>query len=414
MSSRLILFLIFAIFISYKSIKKNPVYLVMLLVAIYVVYPEKYIWGLEEFRIVFVLNIVLLIAVVTNYGKIDLAGDMISWLMITFCLVFYLSAHMAEVSPDAAVTNAVTFIKLLFFWFLLKTIIAELKNLDLFYWAALLSLSFLALWGVQQYVLGNVRLEGFGGGQIVGSNQLASALVWGVPVAWIKIGSTLVPKRDRIVAGCCLFVLLAGIVCTESRQAFLALLFYGLIFFVQSRRKILLTVMGAIIITFSLNYMPVNYFNRMETIQEYENDASAMGRIEQWRAAVKVWADYPVLGVGPKNYYLIASRYTVHPKVTHNTFFQILSEEGGVGIGLFLGIMLTTLYSLGRIIKQYEKDSSNDGRKIFMFASTARLSLLGILITCMFQNKAEHEIIYWSSAIASALLVNSKKNSIIQ
>lgn len=400
MSVRLIVFFIFAGYVAYRSFKYDPIYLTLLLVFIYFTYPEKYIWGIEEYRVVFLLNIVLLVSVLYVYKHITVFGDKYSIVLFLFTLSILISAIFAEVNNSIAMDYAINFLKLFVFWVLFKTVLSDLKKVELFYWVSLFSLTFLASWGVQQYVLGNIRLEDFGGGQISGSNQLASALVWGLPIAYFMLLYSN-NKKKKLLAGICLGILICGIICTESRQTFLALLFYVVYIFLTSNRKIILATAVSLLVIVGLNFVPSTYSDRMATIQDYEEDSSAIGRLEIWKAAVDVWRDYPLLGVGGRNLYLIADRYTSHVRVTHNTFFQILSEEGLVGILLFASLMGLAVLNLSKMIKKYRPPSANE--EIYHYASIARLSLFGVLVCCFFQNKAEHEFLYWPIAVLVAL-----------
>jgi len=42
-------------------------------------------------------------------------------------------------------------------------------------------------------------------------------------------------------------------------------------------------------------------------------------------------------------------------------------------------------------------------QNIFHYAAIAQMSLIGLLVICMFQNKAEHEFLYWPIAVIAAL-----------
>ncbi len=181
----------------------------------------------------------------------------------------------------------------------------------------------------------------------------------------------------------------------------MAILFYTGYVFVNSKRKVVLTVTVFLVLLCSLSLVPEGYFDRMETIQNYEEDTSSMGRIDTWKVAIRMWNDNPIIGVGGRNFFPMAARYTSHVRVTHNTYFQILSEEGLLGIVFFCGLMALALFDLGKIIRKYKPPSVNE--KCYCYASIARLSLMGTLICCFFQNKAEHEFLYWPLAITAAL-----------
>lgn len=401
---RLIAFSIFCILVFWKSCKTNPAYLMMLLIFMYFFYPEKYIWGIEEYRIVLLMNTALIVAVLIRYRTLNIYNDLYSVLMILLAGSFLLSAIYAKIDSRIAMDGAMQFIKALVFWIMLKNILAkDARNIELFFWVGMVSLSLLALWGVQQYHLGNIRLEDFGGPQIEGSNQLASAFIWGLPIAYYKAFGETGWKRYACFG--CLIILLMGVIFTESRQAFLALVLYGVCFFIVTRKKMFFITAVLVAALAVLPFVPSSYWDRMGSIGEYSHDASASGRLEMWSAAVEIFADYPVLGVGPDNFILIARYYVglgQHVRVTHNTIMQILSEQGVLGISIFCILIFYTLRGLWRISReQAEYPSQSDSLSNYSLAML--MSLAGVLVCSLFQNKADHEFLYWPAAVAAAL-----------
>ncbi len=400
MSIRLLLFVLLAIVVCVMAFNKRPMYLLGFIVVFYFVYPQKYIWGIDEYRIVMFLTIAAFICVIKEHG-IPLLSDKISFLMILLVLSVLISALNAAVGRDRAIDYAALFMKVVFFWFLLKTALSSYENIDFFYWVCILSATFLACWGVQQYLLGNSRLEGFGGGQIAGSNQLASALVWVLPMAYYKIFSE--KGLLRILAIFTFSSLLAGIICTESRQAFLAFLVMAILVTLVSKYKGRI-IFGALFLGLIVTFLaPSTYFDRMDTIKDYEEDSSAVGRLQQWVGALEMVKDYPLLGVGGDNFTVVIERYSGHSRESHNTFIQVLSEEGYFGFTIFLLLLFFTIRSLSVISKKNYSFSKESEKKAYYFSISARLSLIGLLVCCIFQNKFEHEFLYWSSAVAVAL-----------
>lgn len=399
MSLRLIIFFVFTIYLCSISYTKNRIYLASFLVFIYFLYPETYIWGIKEYRIVFLLNISLALFLFLNKEFVNPFQDKLSKYFFFFFVSVVLSAFAAKGSKDLSLDYAFLFFKVYLFWVLLRSCLCSEKNINFFYWVCLLSITLLSAWGIQQYILGNIRLEGFGGGQIVGSNQIAAAMVWAVPIAFfftIKYKGYL-----RLFCLACLIILLGGIVCTESRQAIVALVLCLPFYFKYVKYKSSFILGGILLTILATCFIPQEFYQRMETIQTYEEDASAQGRLEQWRGAYRMFLDYPLLGVGGRNYYHLAHNYVSHPRVTHNTYFQILSEEGFVGISIFLTLMVATLFRAKKLIKQ--SLAGEISQSIFYYAAIAQLSLIGLLVICLFQNKAEHEYLYWPIAVIAAL-----------
>ncbi|MBK7184325.1 MAG: O-antigen ligase family protein [Ignavibacteria bacterium] len=85
-------------------------------------------------------------------------------------------------------------------------------------------------------------------------------------------------------------------------------------------------------------FLPEQWFARMDTINEYQSDASAMGRINAWWMAWNLAKDQ-FFGGGFDIYNLANfSRYAPVPNdvhVAHSIYFQILGEHGFVGLFLF-------------------------------------------------------------------------------
>lgn len=397
---RLMIFFGLCTLVIVKAFRSGPIYLVQLLTFMYFVYPEKYIWGIENYRMVLVLNLVLIFITWYHHGRIDIFSDIFSKLILLLLFSFFISSQFALVSTAYAMEKTQLFLKLTIYFLTLKTLLSDARTVRLFYQGCLFSITLLAAWGIQQYALGNVRLEGFGGGQLLGSNQLASGLVWALPIGYFFMELTQGGWKKYLY----LFssgIIFVGIICTESRQAFLAILLYGVYIFMTSKRKVYFSVVLLLTLSLGIGFVPDSYWDRMKTIQNYEEDASATGRLEIWTQAVELWKENPFFGIGPGNFKKISPEYLGQERVTHNTYFQILSEQGLFGFIMFYLIMSLTIISLGRLVKLFRYH--DQASEIYSYASMARMGLLGVLICCLFQNKANHEFLYFSCAVAASL-----------
>jgi probable O-glycosylation ligase (exosortase A-associated) len=107
-----------------------------------------------------------------------------------------------------------------------------------------------------------------------------------------------------------------------------------------------IVVFGAAVFAFA----PQSWFNRMETIETYQDDSSATGRIVVWRASLRIAELHPITGGGfsVTHYADITNRMlagTTIPRLSvgraaHSIYFDVLSEHGWVGLALFLLIAL--------------------------------------------------------------------------
>ena len=142
---------------------------------------------------------------------------------------------------------------------------------------------------------------------------------------------------------------------TQSRGAFLAIAAMAVVLWVRSRRKLLGGVFIVLVAAGMLAMMSESWEARMRTIQNYEQDSSAMGRINAWTMAFNL-ANSRFTGGGfevitPE----LFARFAPVPHdlhAAHSIFFQILGEHGYVGLALFVSIGAFGFLTASRIRKQ--------------------------------------------------------------
>ncbi len=141
----------------------------------------------------------------------------------------------------------------------------------------------LGLYGVKGGIFtiltgGAYRVQGPLGSFIGGNNEIGLALIMTIPLMrylqlqesrrWIKLG---------LAAAIALTIV--AIIGTQSRGALVGLTLMGVIFWFKSRHKLVLAIALVVTLGATLNFMPESWFNRMSTIQTYEEDKSAQGRL---------------------------------------------------------------------------------------------------------------------------------------
>ena len=171
------------------------------------------------------------------------------------------------------------------------------KHINTFVWVIVLSLGF---YGVKGGIFtiatgGNHRVWG-PGGFIGGNNEIALALIIVIPFMYYLL---LQADRKWVKYGLVAAMLLsaAAAIGSHSRGALLAIAAMAIYLWLKAPRKIL--VGSALVIAGSalLALMPEMWEARMGTIANYEQDASAMGRINAWWTAYNV-ANSQLTGAG--------------------------------------------------------------------------------------------------------------------
>jgi putative inorganic carbon (hco3(-)) transporter len=210
-------------------------------------------------------------------------------------------------------------------------------------WVLAASVGFFALKGGIFTIAtgGQNRVWGPSGSFIADNNTLALAIVMVVPLFhYLQMQAT-----NRWVRWGCISLIVLCVVSTigsQSRGAFLALGAMAVVLWAKSSRKGLVTILVLLAIPVVIGLAPETWTERMSTIQTYEQDGSAQGRINAWRMAWNLAVSRFPIGGGfamwePDVY----MRYAPDPStvlVAHSIYFQILGEHGFLGLILFLGV----------------------------------------------------------------------------
>lgn len=185
---------------------------------------------------------------------------------------------------------------------------------------------------------GNYRVWGPDSTFIEGNNEIALALVIAIPLLRFLQMNT---SRRWVRHGLTLTMLLSAIAAlgTHSRGALLAIGAMALVMWWRSRNKLWTGLLLAGIGAAMLAFMPAEWTSRMETIGEYQQDESAMGRINAWWMAWNL-ANHNFFGGGFDIYNLqMFAAYAPNPSdvhAAHSIYFQVLGEHGFIGLFLFL------------------------------------------------------------------------------
>ena len=76
-------------------------------------------------------------------------------------------------------------------------------------------------------------------------------------------------------------------------------------------------------------------------------DNSDNGRLELWEKAWETWKSYPFFGVG------LGGMYRLTDRATHNTYLELLSETGLVGLCIFGAFLIKLSKKIYSIEKKY-------------------------------------------------------------
>lgn len=183
-------------------------------------------------------------------------------------------------------------------------------------------------------------------------NHLAVALLVVLPLMnYLRLQSPHRLVRQGLVAAMALT--LFSVVGSQSRGALVGLAATALVFWFRSSAKVLSGIALVIAIGGAVAFMPESWTQRMQTIETYEEDASAMGRVRIWMAALDLALERPLVGGGFKAVYQQEIVNRVAPgtiaRADHSIWFEVLGEQGFPGFLVWFSIILAGAFYTLRI-----------------------------------------------------------------
>lgn len=237
-----------------------------------------------------------------------------------------------------------TIMKVLLMTLVALAVIHQREQVRWLIWILVVSLGF---YGVKGGLF--TLLHGGGAGLVWGppgsfieeNNSLALALIMTIPLMrylqlteanpWVKRG-----------LGLAMILCAASAMGSYSRGALIALACSGLFLWWKSPRRLPLGIAMVILVPLMIAFMPAKWGARMDTIGTYQQDGSAMGRINAWHMAWNLAVDRPLTGGGFEIYDKgVFEKYAPNPEdvhAAHSIYFQILGEHGFPGLLFFMAM----------------------------------------------------------------------------
>jgi probable O-glycosylation ligase (exosortase A-associated) len=254
------------------------------------------------------------------------------WMLVTtvFALV-----------PDEAWTQWEKVAKIQLFIFLTVYVMQERSRILGLVWITALSIAFYGVKGAFYTIGGGSgNVLGPSGGFIETNTTIALALTIAIPMLYFL--QTQSPnKLVRWGLWATMALCAIAVLGTYSRGGLLSLAAMGAYLWLKSRHKVRIGLLvGLLLLPLAFSIMPERWFARMDTIQTYEEDSSAMGRINAWHFAWNLAKDRPVTGGGFQTFTReLFMQYAPDPLKfhdAHSIWFEMLAEQGFVGLGLFI------------------------------------------------------------------------------
>ena len=204
----------------------------------------------------------------------------------------------------------------------------------------------------------------------------------------------------RIFWGVCLLMLVAAVVGTQSRGGSLGLIAVAVYYWTKSDRKVLTGALAGGALIGVLALASPQYFARMSTLANVEEDGSAQGRITAWKAGTNMMLSNPLLGVGAGNFPNNYTRFAPGAdgvgrwKTAHSIYFLILGELGLPGLALLIYYIVHNLRANRRVTKELlARGLSRSSTEVRLVASMSA-SLLAFAVAGAFLSAVYYPHMY--------------------
>ena len=278
------------------------------------------------------------------------------------------------------------------------------REMIMFAWVLAFSVAFFGIKGGIFTIAtgGSFRVWGPSGSYIEENNALALALIVTIPLMRF-LQTTLAEKWQKNAMTAAMVLCGISAIGSQSRGALLAISAMALLLWWRGKNKfqtgLILVLVGVAI----LSFMPQEWWDRMATIQTYQEDRSAMGRINAWHMAWNL-AKHNFFGGGFSIYNAhVYSLYAPDPTFVvsaHSIYFTMIGEHGFVGLLIYIGLWWSTWNSAAWLRKQGL--AHPDAAWCSDLGGMAQVSLVGFAVGGAFLSLAYFDYTYNLMALVAA------------
>jgi putative inorganic carbon (HCO3(-)) transporter len=391
------IFVSFVVFISLPFILANPYIGVYLWSWLGYMNPHRLSWGFAfDFPFAYIIALTTLTALLFSKESKQIPWTretllllgLILWMLVTTVFAFHPALAWLQMEKVAKIQLMI---------FLTLILITTRERLQTLIWVITLSLAFYGVkGGIFTIIHGGVYavrgpLQTF----IGGNNEIALALIMTIPLLrYLQLTTKSKWIRFGLIAAMILSAI--AVIGSQSRGAMLGAAVMGGFLWLKSRNKFFTGLVIAVSTMMILSIMPGQWFERMSTIKSYEQDASALGRINAWEMAFNLAKDRPIVGGGFDTFqwdtFMVYAPEPDNLHAAHSIYFQVMGEHGFVGLALYLALGIAVWRAGAWVIKAAKQDQ--DKRWAADLAAMTQVSMVGFASAGAFLGLANFDLYY--------------------
>ena len=364
-----------------------------------------------------IIGVVTIIAFLMYKDKVIPKSSLILWLFLLY--VFWSTVTtLFAIYPDEALAQWGEFMKIIVMMVITIFMTNNKERLHALLAVVAFSIAFYGFKGgiFTIQTLGTLTVWGPLFSFMTDNNALGLALVMTMPLLWYLHGH----YQSRWVK---LFILLTmgltalAILGTQSRGAFLALVSMSMFLVFKSKARFKAGIAVIILAPLLYQFMPQSWHERMDTIKNYEQDESAMMRINAWEYTINLANDHPVTGGGYNAYTEeLFTIYSERPEIEwtgpHSIYFETLGDHGWIGLTIFLLMGLTLYRSMSYVMKHAK--NYEDMHWARDLAAMIQVSTVGYAVAGAFLELAKFAPYYMLITMAVVIITLLKKRMAVE
>lgn len=246
--------------------------------------------------------------------------------------------------------------------------------------------------------------------------HLAAILAMMFPVLCVLVVDKSFTKKERTISLILASCMLIGIISTQTRGLWLALLLVCPLvlykYVLTSRKNAVIALVLIAIVTGFFAITP-RYANRFKSIANVTTDRSNISRIMIWQSSIEMIKEHPVTGVGLdcfKRVYDKEYKQEIEKKNkfnlahSHNNFIQMFAEAGIFG---FLGFFSFTVFMLWSNFKDWLQ--ARNPYALMLFGVWSAFTIFGMIDNTI-DGSAAAKALWYLTGLLVALKSDSEKN----
>lgn len=375
--------------------------------------PHRFTWGMAyDFPFAQIVALTTLAGFLFTKDKDRFHMERETVIVILMWIIFSLTT-LSAFHPDTALSMWEKTSKILLMALVTIPLFIDKAKLKYLLIVTALSIGFLGIKGGVFTLAhgGSYNVKGPAGSFMYGEGDFGLALNMTLPILFYLARNEENLKIKLLLNTAFVFSIIS-IIFTYRRGAFLGLSAVVFLLMIKSKKKLLSAAVLSLALIAAPLFITEKWTERMGTIQTYDEDSSAMGRINAWRMAWNVVKERPLQGAGFEG--LTGSTidiYSPDPDATagdvHSIYFEVLGEHGFAAFGLFMALLVSSLLSLRKLKKSF-KDKP-EYKWICDYSDMIQVSLVAFMVGGAFLGRAYFDLFYNLIVIVIILKVLAKR-----